>query len=413
MQPAESTHNGAHAEPSERLLASKAVNSDNANQAKRAYVLKQISTRLRAPSSSGESSLVHSLPCPAGAAPQTRHLTSGVRLSSAASSPLAATSGKAAGNEATETPLTDPLALNWCDLDDIVRLSDHLQSNHRSLLKLLEWQQTDFSDDFDCRYFRNAPLLIGLGASKLVDRYVRCGHKEGLGQVFCEKPLFCYRCACFKQLDLLAMFANCFHKGTFHSLTVSFAGSLPFDSVNGVQVRSHWDALNRALKAMIASEAWSGAFWVNEVAIVNVAPLRVLPHAHAVVHSDQITPEQINELSALISGYIGTGDEPVEIALTPSIKHELIVDEESFEKAIRYLHKPINLYEHYERAWDAMLSGADLTAQHINRSMRDFVEGIPVVTTGFHRSHYAGSCMSQKKWQFIGVQKSDRVSPAR
>ena len=77
-----------------------------------------------------------------------------------------------------------------------------------------------------------------------------------------------------------------FSRGHFYFVTLSFAGGLPFAGAGAFDCLNYWNACKAALGSLIEQELIRGAFWVEEIKLLSLLPLRVMPHVHALVDAD-------------------------------------------------------------------------------------------------------------------------------
>ena len=299
----------------------------------------------------------------------------------------------------------DSFDLDWCDSEDLLRYQHMFEHSQRHLLDLMVRKEEIEGDFFDQRYYSNAYPIIAANP-KFAQRYVCCG-RPAPGQILirCDKYMWCSHCAKQKAQKSLSTYQSSFHKGIFHFLTVSFKGGIPFDPTSYNEVLLYWDAIDAALNQMQKQDCWSGIYWVNELSILQFLPLRVLPHAHAIVHADTITDEHIKYLNELLAAH--TDDDDFQITLTPSIQHRQIRSEADFQGSISYLTKAIDLSFPYTSAWIQARENDQTLIPTLNRQMREILEGLPVVAANKDRTHRTGSLSARCK-SFIGVKPKDR-----
>ena len=116
--------------------------------------------------------------------------------------------------------------------------------------------------------------------------------------------------------------------------------------------------------------------------MISLLPLRVLPHAHALVDADRITDDDLAELQTAISSYTGDSDNPVEIKLTPKVYRETaepLSSQQDLFNVLSYFNKAINVVKPYHTAWNAQVATGGESAFTLNREARELLEGIPVL----------------------------------
>jgi hypothetical protein len=137
-----------------------------------------------------------------------------------------------------------------------------------------------------------------------------------------------------------------FHHHTWGFLTVSFHGDLPYSStVSPAEWWRYWDATGFI----------QGAILREEIKINSIAPIRVLPHLHAIVSNPDVSNSVIDELGFDVYSYLDAQGERVK--LLPSIRFQPLLTEEDFEKVWFYIYKPTLFYDAYLAKWndDAIL----------------------------------------------------------
>jgi hypothetical protein len=310
-------------------------------------------------------------------------------------------------NERVEYPSSpvDAFDLNYADRQQLISESALLSAAQRHFLEVIETKREEFSDGIPNAYFDNGYLILGLATESFAARYICCGRPQGTCSIYCNKWFVCERCAQRQVAKSFARYADSFHKGTFHFLTISFHGDLPFTETTNTQILDHWEAINSAVEEMCNSGIWTGAYWVDELAVNSFLPLRVNPHAHAIIHAVRISEADLEDLNNLISSYQGDDDIPVEITLSPSILHRSIPSQRDFENTIAYLTKAINLVKPYNAAWREHITSNPGNAYLLNREARELLEGLPELLKqlkGKRRLRCKGTLDSRNK-HFIGT----------
>jgi len=296
----------------------------------------------------------------------------------------------------------NPLDLNWMDRSELISQADVLSETQRRLINQLVVKERDFSKGFENgNYFMNALPIIASDV-KFSQRFVQCGRHQGSARVHCEKPMFCSKCAEADGNRALGMYYNSFERGTFHFVTISFKGSVPFDSLNSSHMLAYWNAVDGAFKHLCSQDIVDGAYWVDELAIHDFFPLRVLPHGHAIIDSGAFTDEDVNEILEYLA------ENHSDLELKPSIEFTRIPDRYDFIRRIKYCNKSINLARPYETGVAYIDEASGRTMNALNREMRDFLEGVPVTTLGRKRIHRAGTMLPQCKSRYIGTNAKQR-----
>ena len=140
------------------------------------------------------------------------------------------------------TEIIDANDLNFADRWELIRERQHLDPIRNDLLRILENKRADYSDGIPNAYFDNGYLILGLASEDYARRYICCGRPALKGNVTC-KSMFCETCAHRNRDVAFARYAHIFHKGTFHYLTFTFHGNLPFDVITSTQLLGYWEAI--------------------------------------------------------------------------------------------------------------------------------------------------------------------------
>jgi len=302
---------------------------------------------------------------------------------------------------------TDPLSLNWCSKRDLMNNKSILSETQCHLLKLLEEKERDFSKGFsDGNYFSNALPIIA-SESKHAQRFVCCGRQRGVNRVHCEKPMFCSKCASMSKNTAFRMYDPAFGRGTFQFLTISFNGHIPFDSINASTMLDYWDAVDGAISHLYSEDLIDGFYSVNELVIHQFLPLRIVPHGHAIIDTDAFTADHL----AAINEYIA--QHHPDLSLQPSIDVKRIRTRDDFFRTIGYCNKAIDLTGPYQTAIAFMGLSRKESMPALNREMREFLEGIPVITHGRKKILRRGTMSPQCTTRYIGATVKQRKKSLR
>lgn len=304
-------------------------------------------------------------------------------------------------NRDVSLAIANRMEINWCDKNELTRKSDLLDSDQRRMLKVLDTKQRDFSDGLDDKYFSNALPILASGV-KMYQSLVCCGQRINGVERPCEKPMFCSRCAKRLGHAANAMYGSCFSSGTFHFVTISFKGTLPYDSVHSPLVTEYWDAVDGAFEHLYRQDMIDGIYWVNEISIHQFQPLRILPHGHAVIDSGVFTDEHTDLIKEFFQ------ERYPDIELEISIVSDRLDSKHDLYRIVDYCNKPIDLAEPYQTAV-AYMQG-EQRMESLNREMREFLEGIPTETFKRKRIHRLGTMSPQCRTRYIGTSKSERVA---
>jgi len=294
---------------------------------------------------------------------------------------------------------------------DMVELLDHqhlLPGDARNHLELVRRKPDVYPERFgDDAYLPNSTLLLashypGSG------RYGYCcvpnpQNPRGL----CKDHKFCPYCNYLIREQAVKTYVPAFDNGTWHFLTLSFVGNLPFDSANLQATLDCWDACKDALQALHRDKVVAGLHWTEELAVLSFLPLRVMPHVHALVDCHDFDDEQIERLRLHLSNWQNEYGEPLD--LVPDIDVRPISTHRSLLDRTRYLYKTINLSRPYDTAWVNFIDEERTRAWELNSQARELAAGVFEARKDRNRMHSKGTLNPRAK-EFIGVAKDDRAN---
>jgi hypothetical protein len=207
----------------------------------------------------------------------------------------------------------------------------------------------------------------------------------------------------------LRAYVPVFEQGTWHFVTLSFEGTLPF-SDNVYEIADYWDACGEALREAVDRKLIRGAYWVDEIKVLSFLPTTVIPHVHAVVEADCIDRAAFKLIEGVVRKKLKTvGKKKCKPTLQPNIEVKCIATEKSLYNRVRYLYKPIELKQPYQQAWELVEAESRGLAIRLNSEVRSFVEGHFLICSDRRRMHVKGNLSPNcKRADFLGVVKDDR-----
>lgn len=294
-------------------------------------------------------------------------------------------------------------ALNHLRYSDPVDLEAHPDLLSGRQLRLL-----GFLRRFRQGHLANGSILIASG-SRDADRYCLCGSHNGRrAPCRCRLRLFCDPCARFHRLRYLNRYVPGFPRGQWRFATLSYERALPFTSTQARRVFPLWNAATGAIRRLVGRRLVSGAFFVEEIKIIDFLPLRVLPHAHAILCSEVGNGRLEDELHDLIRNgglreacrdhrlAIAFRDEGLNIP--PSIQVRPIRSPRGLGQAINYMVKPIDLSTRYDLRWEFM----ETNAMALNNELTEFVTGVSSLTENRRMIATLGN-LDTRSPAFIGI----------
>lgn len=362
------------------------------------------------PGSLSDAGLI-SLPAPTGTVPASQNNVASVPASLSLSDSGGALRRAEIQKTGVQRPIICSSELNYGSRGELLRHRSLLRADQQYMLNLMETKRNEYADGIPDAYFDNGYLILGLTSEKYALRYVCCGRRQGSRKIPCKQWLLCPVCAQRELRCSWARYANIYRKGTFHYLTLSFDGDLPFDATTSTRILDYWDAINAAMVAKCTSGEWRGALWVDELAVNRFLPLRVLPHAHAIIDADTISQDTLDELSEAVASYTRSEDLPAEILLKPRLRLKRIDSEYEFQKVLSYLTKAVNVVKPYSTAWWLEVANDRSKGFALNKEARELLETVPGLirliegnkrkwakgTLDPHTTSYIGEPFTQKK----------------
>lgn len=311
-------------------------------------------------------------------------------------------------NPVFEGPLTRETDLRRTDMVELLDHQHLLPPEVRLRLDFVrrkpEVYPERFSDDL---YLPNSTLLL---ASHYPGgpRYSFCCFATPTNPCgACRDHKFCPYCNYLVREEAVRTYVPAFDEGTWHFLTLSFAGSLPFDSANMPATLDCWDACKDALLALHSDNAVAGVHWTEEFAVLSFLPLRVLPHVHALVDAHEFGDEQVEQVRRHLTTWRNEYGESLD--LVPDIDVRPIRTPRSLLDRTRYIYKPINLCRPYDTAWTNHIENDRSTAWELNSQARELAAGIFEARKDRVRMHSKGTLNPRAKG-FIGISKDDRAN---
>ena len=207
------------------------------------------------------------------------------------------------------------------------------------------------------------------------------------------------KCARLEARKSLDVFKPHFDQHSWGFLTISFHGNLRYSTTDSpAQWWSYWDAASECLRGLRKDGCIQGAIVREELSINSIAPIRVLPHVHAIVSYPDITSTVIDALIFDVHHALEASGE--DNPLHPSIDFKPLVAEADFHRVWEYVYKPTLFYSAYDAKWD---DDAPPQAKAIlNHSMRDAIDAAIHIPYMRRQTHYLGNMRSASR-DFIGV----------
>ncbi len=299
--------------------------------------------------------------------------------------------------------------LNHSSLFELFKNKSYLSLPSEKKVEILNHKRLQYADKFRYENYFSQCCLLTLLDHDIATNVCLCDVKSseihGINPTgLCNRHRLCHHCANRRAIKTLKTFQPKFYQHKWCFLTISYKENLPLTHLSGPQWARHWAAAKLALKRLVSTDHIPGAMWREELAIPSLIPTRVLPHLHAIIPVENISPCGLELLASWIAGYrddLGYG-----VELESSIKCDTIATEEDFVRYVSYIHKPVNFVNPYALIWDDDASREDKV--NINRLMRDLIEATIMHPKDRDQLGYFGNMLATTRGRFIGVPKNER-----
>ncbi len=215
--------------------------------------------------------------------------------------------------------------------------------------------------------FRENASLLAMSEFERAADFCRCctiGSSRGKYAFgTCKVWKLCPYCSHLKRKKILSKFLPVFRRGRWWFLTVSPTELCPLNICSVECLVAWWDACRFALASLIKTDLIKGAFMFETMSVHRYWPhVEALPHVHAIILADNMTPTIINDLKRLVANYHGQSwntkkkrwiepDVPEPIWASASTRTYPIRHDYDFAAILCYLCNPINLAKAYKQDW--------------------------------------------------------------
>ena len=171
------------------------------------------------------------------------------------------------------------------------------------------------------------------------------------------------------------------------------------------ELQNYWDAYKLSLQQVTKQGLVRGVFWTEELAVNSISPVRVLPHIHAIIESNELSNGVVQSIQDLVMHNLRASLGPDFIL--PNIQTKHLNTQRKLLSHTRYLLKPIKIVRAYESAWTRAVLNDRAGAVGLNSETTDLVLGYSSATTDRTKINYAGN-LSPKTKSYIGTKESER-----
>jgi hypothetical protein len=310
-----------------------------------------------------------------------------------------------------EGPLRRETDLRRTDMQELLDHQHLLDSDVRDRLERVRRKPDIYpARFFDEHYLPNSTLLV---ASRYpgAKGYAHCCITSDVNRNgTCRDHKFCPYCNYLVREGEVRKFVPAFDHGSWHFLTLSFDGRLPFVSSNLGATIDCWDACKSALQTLHDQGIVGGLHWTEELAVLSFLPATAMPHVHALVDAHEFGDEQLEVVRTSLSNWRNSQGEG--IPLLPNLDVRPIHTPRSLLSRTRYLYKPINLSLSYDAAWANHVGDDRSRAWELNSQAREVAAGIFEARKDRNRMHSKGT-LDQRNKRFIGIPRNERINHSR
>ena len=269
-------------------------------------------------------------------------------------------------------------------------------------LKRIERKIELYPDRYDRdEYLQNAGFVI-LADWPSAKRLSFCSISTRLNKSgCCRLHQICPYCSWRARRSTQTAYVPNYAKGNWFWITGSFAGSLSFDYDNTDWLH-YLDSYKYAIKHLISIGLIKGAYWTEEIALIELLPCRVLPHVHCLFDCEEFSIDTIRIMKLKVNEYLTTR---IPDSLIPNVKVSGIDNKKHLYNKIGYMLKPLRLVTQYEKAWN--LSGDNRAKFQLNTQMTDFINGHSEVMRMRPKMKSLGT-LNPKSKNFIGTHRKDK-----
>lgn len=306
--------------------------------------------------------------------------------------------------EIEEEVVRDAVKLNRSDLSEIERHAHLLSVQEQSHLKLIKNKVVCWPSRFpdSDQYKRQSQLLLLANGWTSAKRYAHCSIPNSNHNGVCRLHKFCPHCSWWEGNKQSLTYVPAYGDGNWFFLTGSFTGSLEMTSpAQASDWLLYWNAYKSALHTLVEAGDLRGVFWTEELAVISMLPMKVLPHIHCIIEADAIDEQIKDKLNHLVALHLHLG---LEEPLKPNLRVAPITTDRSLYFHIRYMIKPIKLVKAYDLAWSRAAVNNRQSVQQLNSQATDLVLGYTHVTTDRCKLNTKGNLKPSTK-NFIGVRE--------
>jgi hypothetical protein len=311
-----------------------------------------------------------------------------------------------AATSSTPQPLahmiTDALSLNMADPVELRKHEHLLTADQLACLNMIQIKAQAWPQKFDrpADHYPETAAIIAMSDWPHAHRYCYCS----IGQRFCHQWKLCPLCSYHRKRQALCAYLPRFGASTWQYLTISFHGRFVMEGYEDCDV--YWDACAEAIRGLVAAGKARGACWREELALVGLLPVRVMPHVHAIVDADSVGAEDV--VGAVLKYRDGYEESPHDkVKKPPSVNVQPVQTRPEFARLISYNNKCLDLCGPYAAAWPKAAAKNRARAWVLREDVNDFLAGFACATEGRCQVRYVGS-LHPRHGHYVGIPKGKR-----
>ena len=302
--------------------------------------------------------------------------------------------------------ITDSSSLNRSDLREINSYNYLLPISAQRQIQTVRRKVDLYPQRYTKHnYLSQSQILLLSPGWASAERYCCCSMPSPVNPSrACRIHRYCPYCSYLFGRDAQLHFVPSYNDANWHFLTGSYTGSLSIETASDCyEWLKYWDAYKTSLNQLLKLNKIRGYYLTEELAVTKLVQVQVLPHIHAIIDSDELGDETVNELGELVKTELKANSAQ---SMEPSIVVDPIYSQTNLLDHIQYMFKPINLVKAYETDWFNHCSSDRSLARRLNSNTTDVVMGYGLVNRRRPKMAYSGT-LNIKCKEYIGKKTKD------
>ena len=315
-------------------------------------------------------------------------------------------------------------SVNFTDWNQLMQHRSNLPTNTVRALKSIDYRIQEWPLRFgrERHQYRQNASLIAMSEFERAADFCRCctiGSGQGKYQHGkCNVWKLCPYCSHKKRKQILSKFLPVFRRGRWWFVTISPDDLCNLNPLTIDCLVDWWESCRFALNKSIKAGLINGAFMFETLSVHAYWPhAKGLPHVHAVVLADTMTPAIVDKLTSLLASYHGQWwsprkkrwfepEVPEPIWAKASTRTYELLREYDFASVLSYLCNPVNLAAAYIKDWP-QVAGNWRQASQFNENVVEAINAWCCALYGRWGHRYLGALQHAHR-DFTGVKKANR-----